>query len=80
MLEQIFEDYPDALFLDSMLLKWVLVAYRQGDYAKAHDKCNQLIFGYPDSPYAAKAKQISEKIDSRLKRGAVTAPEKSDKP
>ncbi len=80
LLEQIFEDYPDALFLDSMLLKWVLVAYRQGDYAKAHDKCNQLIFGYPDSPYAAKAKQISEKIDSRLKRGAVTAPEKSDKP
>ena len=34
LLEQVFQDYPDAPFLDSMLLKWVLVAYRMGDFEK----------------------------------------------
>ena len=38
MLEQVFTDYPDADFLDSMFLKWTLVAYQSGDYAKARDK------------------------------------------
>lgn len=73
LLDQTFQDYPDAAFLDSMLLKWVLVAYRQGDYAKARDKCAQLIFGYPDSPYAAKAKQILPKIEAQLNQGAGAA-------
>jgi TolA-binding protein len=78
LLEQTFEDYPDALFLDSLLLKWVLVAYRQADYAKARDKCTLLISGYPDSPYAAKAKQILPKIEAQQKKGAGdSAPEKS---
>ncbi len=78
VLEQTFEDYPDAQFLDSLLLKWVLVAYRQGDYAKALDKCTQLISGYPESPHAAKAKQILPKIEAKMKNGATdSAPEKS---
>jgi len=81
LLEQTFQDYPDALFLDSMLLKWVLVSYRQGDYPKALAKCNQLIFSYPDSPHAAKAKQILPKIEAQLKKGAAdSAPEKSTQP
>ncbi|MEI7437742.1 MAG: tetratricopeptide repeat protein, partial [bacterium] len=78
LLEQTFEDYPDAQFLDSMLLKSVLVAYKQGDYAKARDKCAQLIFGYPDSPHAAKAKQLLPRIETQLNQGATkSAPEKS---
>ena len=81
LLEQTFQDYPDAVFLDSMLLKWVLVSYRQGDYPKALAKCNQLIFSYPDSPHAAKAKQILPKIEAQLKNGAAeSAPEKSTQP
>ena len=81
LLEQTFQDYPDAAFLDRMLLKWVLVAYRSGDYAKAREKCSLLIFGYPDSPYAAKAKQIPPKIEAQLKEGAGNAaPEKSTQP
>jgi TolA-binding protein len=80
LLEQTFEDYPDASFLDSMLLKWVLVAYRQGDYPKALEKCTQLISGYPESPHAAKAKQILPKIEAQQKKGAAeAAPEKSAK-
>ena len=64
-----FQDYPDASFLDSMLLKWVLVAYRSGDYTKAAEKCSQLLFEYPESPYAEKAKQIVPKIEAKQKKG-----------
>ena len=67
LLEQIFQDYPDATFLDAMLLKWVLVAYNSGDYAKAHDKCAQLLFEYPGSAFAEKARQVMPKIEAKLK-------------
>jgi TolA-binding protein len=55
-----------------MLLKWVLVAYRSGDYPKARDKCTQLLFEYPESPYAQKAKQILPRIEGQLKKGGET--------
>jgi hypothetical protein len=59
----------------------VLVAYRQGDYVKARDKCVQLIFSYPDSSYAAKAKEILPKIELQLKKSTgESAPEKSTQP
>lgn len=67
-LEQIFEDYPDANFLDVMLLRWVYVAYRMGNFQKAHDKCSQLIFEYPASPHAAKAKQLLPTIKGELEK------------
>jgi TolA-binding protein len=67
LLEQVFQDYPDAQFLDSMLLKWVMVAYRAGNFQQAFDKCSQLLFEYPESSYAARARQILPKIEQRLK-------------
>ena len=67
LLEQIFQDHPDAKFLDSMLMKWVLVAYSAGDYAKAHDKCAQLLFEYPSSPYAEKARTTLPKLEAKMK-------------
>lgn len=70
LLEQIFLDYQDEEFLDSMLLKWVLVSYRMGNFEKAFDRCSQLIFEYPGSPYAAKAKAILPKIEERMKRSS----------
>jgi len=63
LLSQVFTDHPDAQFLDVMLLKWVLVAYRMGDYDKSLDKCNQLIFAYPGSTHAEQAKQLLPKIE-----------------
>jgi outer membrane protein assembly factor BamD (BamD/ComL family) len=66
LLNQIFMDYQDETFLDAMLLKWVLVAYRTGDYGKAQEKCSQLIFEYPGSIYAKKAKQLLPKIEAKL--------------
>jgi len=67
LLEQVFQDHPDAPFLDAMLLKWVLVAYSSGDYPKAREKCAQLLFEYPGSAYAEKARQVLPKIEARLK-------------
>ena len=70
LLEQIFQDYPDAQFLDSMLLKWVVVAYRTGDFQKAYDKCTQLLFEYPASPYAERARATLPKIEQKVKPAA----------
>ena len=67
LLEQIFQDYPDAQFLDAMLLKWVMVSYRTGDFQKAYDKCTQLLFEYPASPYAERARAILPKIEQKVK-------------
>jgi len=76
LLGQIFQDYPDGDFLDSMLLKWVIVAFRMGNYQKAHEKCSQLIFEYPASEHAKKAKEILPRIESRLKTLKETATKK----
>jgi TolA-binding protein len=73
LLEQIFQDYPDAQFLDAMLLKWVVVAYRTGDFQKAYDKCTQLLFEYPASPYAERARATLPKIEQKVKPAADKA-------
>lgn len=67
LLTQVFQDYPDGDFLDGMLLKWVIVAYRMNNYQKAYDKCSQLLFEYPASPHAKKAKEILPKIEAKIK-------------
>jgi outer membrane protein assembly factor BamD len=68
LLRQVFLDHPDADFLDQMLLKWALVAARMGDFQKAYDKCSQLVFEYPTSRFAGKAKQILQTLEKRLNR------------
>ncbi|MFM8634257.1 MAG: tetratricopeptide repeat protein [Planctomycetia bacterium] len=73
LLEQIFQDYPDAQFLDAMLLKWVMVAYRTGDFQRAYDKCTQLLFEYPASAYAERARAILPKIEQKVKPAAEKA-------
>ncbi len=73
LLEQVFLDYEDEPFLDSMLLKWVLVSYRMGNLEKAHNKCQELVIEHPGSEYAKKAQVILEKIETRLgKKSAST--------
>lgn len=56
LLESIFADYPDASFLDEMLLLWANVAFRMNDNATARAKLQQLIFNYPTSPHVAEAR------------------------
>ncbi len=66
LLEQVFQDYPDASFLDSMLYKWVQVAYKSGQYQLAADKCAQLLTEYPESKSAKKALKDQAKIAKKL--------------
>jgi outer membrane protein assembly factor BamD (BamD/ComL family) len=68
LLGQVFLDYQDETFLDSMLLKWVIVAYRMGNLEKALEKCQELVFEYPGSEYAPKAQVILDKIRKKLGR------------
>jgi len=57
LLEQVFADFPDAPFLDEMLLVWAQVAYRMGDNEVAQTKLQQLIFDYPSSKHVAEAQK-----------------------
>jgi TolA-binding protein len=61
-LERVFEDYPDAQFLDEMLLHWVTVSYQMGDYARAYEKCQQLLVEFPNSSYAKTAQKYLPRI------------------
>ena len=67
LLGQVFQDYPDASFLDSMLLKWVIIAYKMGNFEKAYDKCMQLLFEYPESEFAEQAKTLQSRLEKRVK-------------
>ncbi|MFM2170697.1 MAG: hypothetical protein RI957_926 [Verrucomicrobiota bacterium] len=57
LLESVFDEYPDAAFLDEMLLLWANVAFRMDDKATAKAKLQQLLFDYPASQYAAEARK-----------------------
>jgi len=56
LLESVFADYPDAEFLDEMLLHWANVAFRMGDKETATAKLRQLIFDYPTSEHVVEAR------------------------
>ena len=72
LLEHAFVQHPSGPWLPQGLLKWVLVAYRMGDHEKARRKCEALIFQYPDTPYAQKARAVLPKLDDGS--GAVEQP------
>ncbi len=57
LLESVFADYPDAAFLDEMLLHWANVAYRMGDKETAMAKLRQLVFDYPTSTHVEEARK-----------------------
>lgn len=74
LLKQVFEDHPDAKFLDAMLLKWTILSYRVGNYQKAQEKCSQLLFEYPGSGHAEKAKSLLPRIEGKLKAASTVKP------
>lgn len=57
LLESVFDEYPDAAFLDEMLLLWANVAFRMNDSATARAKLQQLLFDYPTSQYVTEARK-----------------------
>ena len=56
LLDSVFNDYPDAEFLDEMLLLWSNVGYRMGDNEIAKAKLRQLISDYPSSKHITEAR------------------------
>ena len=67
LLESVFNEYPDAEFLDEMLMLWAKVAYRMGDLAMAQTKLRQLIFDYPTSNQASEARKMLSGLESESK-------------
>jgi len=57
LLESVFNDYPDAAFLDEMLILWANVGYRMGDNETAKSKLRKLIFDYPTSKFVTEARK-----------------------
>ena len=57
LLESVFADFPDAAFLDEMLLLWANVGFRMGDNETAKEKLRQLIFDYPTSNHVSEARK-----------------------
>lgn len=66
LLEKVFRDHQDEEWLANMLLKWVIVAYRQQNYALCEQKCNELIMNHPGSEAAGQAKNILPGIRKKL--------------
>jgi len=61
-LERVFQDYPDAPWLDEMLLKWGVVKYRMRDRDGAKEKFRQLLDEYPGGKSAKTAATFLEKL------------------
>jgi TolA-binding protein len=57
LLASVFADYPDASFLDEMLMLWAEVAFRMNDKGIAKEKLQQLIFDYPGSSQVTEARK-----------------------
>lgn len=62
ILERVFEDYPDAPWLDEMLLKWGVVMYRLGNRQGARQKFQRVIEEYPGGKSAKTAKSFLDRL------------------
>ncbi len=68
LLDSVFNDYPDAAFLDEMLLLWSSVGYRMGDKDIAKAKLRQLITDYPSSKHVTEARQKLAGIEAETSK------------
>jgi TolA-binding protein len=65
LLETVFADYPDAAFLDEMLMLWAKVGYRMGDKETARAKLRQLVFDYPSSKHVGEARKKLAALEAK---------------
>lgn len=65
LMENILANYPDAAFLDEMLLLWAKVAFKMGDKELSKAKLRQLIFDYPSSKHVGEAQKTLEAMDAK---------------
>ena len=62
-LDRVFQDYPDAPWLDEMLLKWGVVCHRLGNRAEAIAKFQRLLEEYPGGASAKQAAAFLKKLE-----------------
>jgi TolA-binding protein len=62
-LERVFEDYPDAPWLDEMLLKWGVVNHRMGKREEAISKFRRVVEEYPGGKSARQAANFLKKLE-----------------
>ena len=63
MINRVFEDYPDAPWLDEMLVKWGVILHRQGDKEGATLKFRQVLEEYPNGKAAKMAAQFLKRLE-----------------
>ena len=68
-LERVFQDYPDAPWLDEMLLKWGVVCHRLGNREEALAKFRRLIEEYPSGASAKQAMNFIKKLEQQKEQG-----------
>lgn len=62
ILERVFQDYPDAPWLDEMLLKWGVVVHRMGDTEGAKAKFQRIVEEYPGGNAAKTATKFLQRL------------------
>jgi TolA-binding protein len=65
LLENVFANYPDAVFLDEMLMLWAEVAYKMNDAEMSMTKLRQLIYDYPQSGLVGEARKKLSALEAR---------------
>lgn len=65
LLENVFSNYPDAAYLDEMLMLWAKVAYKMGDAEMAKAKLRQLVFDYPSSKFVGDAQKKLSAMEAK---------------
>ena len=63
-LERVFQDYPDAPWLDEMLLKWGVVHHRMGHREQALQKFQRLVEEYPGGQAAQQATAFLQRLSN----------------
>jgi TolA-binding protein len=63
-LERVFQDYPDAPWLDEMLLKWGVVHHRMGNREEALGKFQRLVEEYPGGQAAQQAAAFLQRLSN----------------
>lgn len=62
-LDRVFQDYPDAPWLDEMLLKWGVVCHRLGQREQALEKFRRILEEYPGGSNAKRAADFIRKLE-----------------
>lgn len=63
MIRRVLEDYPDAPWLDEMIVKWGVILHRQGDREGAIAKFRQVLEEYPSGKAAKQASQFIKRLE-----------------